>query len=78
MPDIINKLAAEIEKGNEIPPAHIRFGKVTEIEAVTPFRIRTSLTESLWVVRDIDTPFAIGDRAWLIQQGALCFAWGRY
>lgn len=78
MPDLFTKLASEVRDESEIPPAHIRFGLVTEIEPVAPFRVKTSITGGAWISRDKDTQFAVNDRVWMIQQGATFFACGHY
>lgn len=78
MPESISQLAAQIAAPSEDTlSASLRMGIVTQIEATGSFRVRTDSTGSAWLTRDRDTILTVGDKVWIIKQGAVWLVGGR-
>lgn len=74
-PTDIANLADQMTKDG--PPTTLRIAVITAIQATTGRRVQTSATDTAWIPRSEDTTLAVGDRVWLIQQGAVWIVGGR-
>jgi microcystin-dependent protein len=59
------------------PPTTLRIAVITAVQASVGRRVQTSATDTAWIPRSEDTTLAVGDRVWLIQQGAIFVVGGR-
>jgi microcystin-dependent protein len=56
---------------------NLRFAVITQVEASGDRRVKTDITGTAWLSRDIDTTLSVGDRVWIIQQGPVSVVCGR-
>lgn len=59
------------------PATTLRIAVITAIQATVGRRVRTSATDLAWIPRSEDATLAVGDRVWLLQQGATWIVGGR-
>jgi microcystin-dependent protein len=59
------------------PVATLRIAVITAVQASVGRRVQTNATDTAWIPRSEDTSLAVGDRVWLLQQGATFVVGGR-
>lgn len=57
--------------------ATVRFSVITAVQATPGRKVQTDATDAAWLPRSLDTSLAVGDRVWLLQQGAIWIVGGR-
>ena len=78
MPGRMTQLAEQIASPATDPAvATLRIATVTNIEITGKRRAQTDATSTAWLSRDSDTEIRVGDRVWLLQQGAVWLIGGR-
>lgn len=70
----ISDLAAALSDPGD-PTAGLRIGLITEINASG--KVRTEQTDTAWLARDQDSYLTVGDRVWMVKQGATWLVAGR-
>lgn len=75
LPGTLSGVVAQIKDGPKY--AEIRIGIVTAIDTASGARLQTDATSEAWVNRSEDLAVAVGDRVWLLKQGAAYIVAGR-
>lgn len=71
----VSELAAALT--DDTQPTNLRFGVVTAVESTGNRRVQTNISGTGWLSRDSDTSLKVGDRVWIVQQGAVMLIGGR-
>jgi microcystin-dependent protein len=72
----ITALAAQIS-GPASTPLTMRIAAVTAVQSAAGAKVQTSETGTGWINRSEDTSLVVGDRVWLLNQGAAWVVGGR-
>lgn len=72
----LERLADQLSSPNE-KPVVMRIANITAVESAVGRRVQTNQTGTAWLYRSEDANLAVGDRVWLISQGAVVVVAGR-